>query len=127
MGAVWPVLFGILGLGMAWWIFQKVKEYPEGEAKVAEIADQIHLGAMVFMRREYKMLAWFCLVLIVVLFFALSLSDVIAFIVGALCSAGAGYIGMSTATRATLMPPAVEPALPPMNINSSTMNRPGPG
>ena len=54
MGAsIWPVLFGVVGLAMAYWIFQKVKEYPEGEAKVAEIAEQIHLGAMVLMRREY--------------------------------------------------------------------------
>ena len=34
-GSFWPVVFGIIGLGMAWWIFQKVKEYPAGDAKVA--------------------------------------------------------------------------------------------
>lgn len=103
MGAsIWPVLFGVVGLAMAYWIFQKVKEYPEGEAKVAEIAEQIHLGAMVFMRREYKMLFWFCAVLVVVLAFTLDVSTAIAFIVGALTSAGAGYIGMTTATQANV-------------------------
>ena len=101
---VWPVIFGLVGLGTAWYIYQKVKEFPEGEAKIAEIAEQIHLGAMVFMRREYTMLAWFCLVLIVLLFFSpgLGLSTSLAFLVGALCSAGAGYIGMNTATRANV-------------------------
>jgi len=103
MGAsIWPVLFGVVGLAMAYWIFQKVKEYPEGEAKVAEIAEQIHLGAMVFMRREYKMLFWFCVVLVIILAFTLDLSTALAFVVGALTSAGAGYIGMSTATRANV-------------------------
>ena len=101
---VWPVIFGLVGLGSAWYIYQRVKEFPEGEAKVAEIAEQIHLGAMVFMRREYSMLAWFCLVLLVLLFFSpgLGLGTAASFLVGALCSAGAGYIGMSTATRANV-------------------------
>ena len=108
---VWPVIFGLVGLGSAWYIYQRVKDFPEGEAKVAEIAEQIHLGAMVFMRREYTMLAWFCLVLLVLLFFSpgLGFSTALAFLVGALCSAGAGYIGMSIAvranTRTTVKPP----------------------
>ena len=100
--SLWPVVFGIAGLGMAYWIFQKVKEYPEGEAKVAEIAEEIHLGAMVFMHREYKMLLWFCIVLVILLAATLDMSTAIAFIVGALTSAGAGYIGMTTATRANV-------------------------
>ena len=101
---VWPVIFGLVGLGTAWYIYQRIKDFPEGEAKVAEIAEQIRLGAMVFMRREYTMLAWFCLVLLVLLFFSpgLGSSTAVAFLVGALCSAGAGYIGMSTATRANV-------------------------
>ncbi len=100
--ALWPAVLGLLGLGTAWYIYGKVKEYPEGEARVAEIAEEIHLGAMVFMRREYKMLAWFCLVLIVLLWVYLGFHTAIAFLVGALASGGAGYIGMSTATRANV-------------------------
>ncbi|MDH3414064.1 MAG: sodium/proton-translocating pyrophosphatase, partial [Gammaproteobacteria bacterium] len=100
--ALIPIIFGLGGLGVAWFIFQKVKEYPEGEPKVAAIAEQIHLGAMVFMRREYKILAWFCLVLIIVLWYLLSFATAFAFLVGALSSAGAGYIGMTTATRANV-------------------------
>ena len=57
---------------------------------------------MVFMRREYKMLAIFAGVLLVVLLFSLGVGTAFAFLVGALCSAGAGYIGMSTATRANV-------------------------
>jgi K(+)-stimulated pyrophosphate-energized sodium pump len=100
--ALIPIIFGLGGLGVAWFIFQKVKEYPEGEPKVVAIAEQIHLGAMVFMRREYKLLAWFCLVMIVILWYLLGIDTVFAFLVGALSSAGAGYIGMTTATRANV-------------------------
>jgi len=57
---------------------------------------------MVFMRREYMMLGIFSGVLILVLFFTLGWKTAFAFIVGALCSGVAGYIGMSTATRANV-------------------------
>ena len=98
------MVFGAFGLAGAWFIYQKVKEYPEGEANVVEIAEEIHLGAMVFMRREYKMLAWFCAVLLVLLLISpgLGVGTAFAFLVGAGCSAGAGYIGMNTATRANV-------------------------
>jgi K(+)-stimulated pyrophosphate-energized sodium pump len=102
--ALWPTIFGIVGLITAWYIYQKVREFPEGDPKVVEISDAIHLGAMVFMRREYTMLFWFCLVLFVILLFSpgLGWNTAIAFVVGALASGGAGYIGMNTATRANV-------------------------
>ena len=100
--ALVPTAFGIIGLAAAWYIYHQVRKYPAGEAKVAEIAEAIHRGAMVFMRREYKMLALFCIVLIVLLWATLGTGTAFAFLVGALCSAGAGYIGMSTATRANV-------------------------
>ncbi|HEX9585276.1 MAG TPA: sodium/proton-translocating pyrophosphatase, partial [Gammaproteobacteria bacterium] len=100
--ALIPIILGIGGLAVAWFIFQQVKAFPAGEDKVADIAEQIHLGAMVFMRREYRILLWFCIVLVIILWLALSLATVFAFIVGAVSSAGAGYIGMNTATRANV-------------------------
>ena len=100
--ALIPTLFGVFGLVIAYFIFQKVKEYPEGEAKVKEIGDQIHLGAMVFMRTEYRILFWFVLVLTVLLLFSLGFATAFAFVVGALASGTAGYIGMNTATRANV-------------------------
>ena len=102
--ALVPMIFGAIGLIVAYFIYQKVREYPEGESKVVEIGEEIHLGAMVFMRREYLMLFWFALVLFLILLFApgLGVGTAMAFLVGALTSAGAGYIGMNTATRANV-------------------------
>jgi K(+)-stimulated pyrophosphate-energized sodium pump len=100
--ALIPTLFGVFGLVVAYFIFQKVKEYPEGEAKVKEIGDQIHLGAMVFMRTEYRILFWFALVLTVLLLFSLGFATAVAFVIGAVASGTAGYIGMNTATRANV-------------------------
>ncbi|MCZ6888976.1 MAG: sodium/proton-translocating pyrophosphatase, partial [Gammaproteobacteria bacterium] len=99
-----PPAFGLLGLGVAFVIYALIKRYPEGDDKVKKIADQIHTGAMVFMRREYLMLLLFAGVLVIVLFASpgLGLSTAIAFVLGALSSASAGWIGMYAATKANV-------------------------
>jgi len=97
-----PPLLGGFGLIVAFFIFQVVKKYPEGEGKIAQIAAQIHLGAMVFIKTEYKMLAIFSSILLVLLYFSLGLDTAICFVVGALASGTAGYIGMNTATKANV-------------------------
>ena len=102
VNALVPTLFGIGGLVVAHFIYQKVKEYPTGDAKVTQISDAIHRGAMVFMRREYTFLGVFVGVLFFILWYLLGFGTAFSFIVGALASAGAGYIGMNTATRANV-------------------------
>ena len=66
-----PPIFGLFGLLIALVIYFIVVSYDEGSEKVKKIADQIHLGAMVFMRREYTYLFFFVLVLIALSYFAL--------------------------------------------------------
>ena len=57
--ALIPILLGIGGLFAAYKVFQLVLAHPAGSGKVVEIGDEIHNGAMVFMHREYKILAIF--------------------------------------------------------------------
>ena len=60
---------------------------------------------MVFMRREYTLLAAFALVLFILLLLEtehLGIQTAVAFVAGALASAGAGWIGMYTATKANV-------------------------
>jgi len=97
-----PPIIGGIGLAAAAFTYAQVKKYPEGEGKVVEIGNQIHLGAMVFMTREYKMLAMFSSVLVVLLWIFLGWETAFCFLVGALASGSAGYIGMNTATRANV-------------------------
>ena len=98
-----PPLLGVAGLVAALVIYLLVKRYSEGEDKVKEIAQKIHHGAMVFMRREYSLLLIFAIVLLVLLLLEsehLGVNTAIAFTAGAIASAGAGWIGMYTATKA---------------------------
>ncbi|MDF1819720.1 MAG: sodium-translocating pyrophosphatase [Immundisolibacteraceae bacterium] len=94
---------GIVGLIVALIIYGVIKRTPAGEGAVTEIAQEIHLGAMVFMRREYTQLSLFAGAILIAIFFSpLGLNTAIAFLVGALTSAAAGYIGMFTATKANV-------------------------
>ena len=98
-----PPLFGLAGLVVAFIIYRIIVSYPAGEGQVAEIAALIHKGAMVFMRREYSILGIFLLIVTVLL--AIGFADwrtPVSFVVGALCSAVAGLIGMHTATKANV-------------------------
>ncbi len=98
-----PAVLGALGLIAAFVVYTKVKAYPTATGKVAEIGDAIHRGAMVFMRREYTILAVFVVVVIVLILASpLGWPTAFAFLLGALASAIAGYIGMSTATLANV-------------------------
>jgi K(+)-stimulated pyrophosphate-energized sodium pump len=100
--AILPIAFGVFGLVAAFMIYANILKTPSGEGRVKEIADEIHLGAMVFMASEYKRLAVFCLICIVALYASLGADTAIAFTLGAVCSGTAGYIGMYSATKANV-------------------------
>ncbi|MES9957484.1 MAG: sodium-translocating pyrophosphatase [Sedimenticola sp.] len=97
-----PPLLGIVGLVVAFGIYRQVMTYSTGNEKVTRISEHIHTGAMVFMRREYRMLIIFASVLLVLLYIFLGIKTAIAFVVGAAASGGAGFIGMYSATRANV-------------------------
>ena len=98
-----PPLFGFAGLIVALAIYRVLLSYSGGEGKIAHIGDAIHQGAMVFMHREYKMLAMFAGVLLVLIYFSpLGWHTALSFLVGAAASAAAGYLGMFSATKANV-------------------------
>ena len=100
--AILPIAFGGLGMVAALLIYANILKTPSGDGRVKEIADEIHLGAMVFMASEYKRLGVFCLICIIALYLSLGVDTAIAFTLGALCSGTAGYIGMYSATKANV-------------------------
>jgi K(+)-stimulated pyrophosphate-energized sodium pump len=94
-------LAGVAGLVVAFVIYRRLVSVPVDGDKIRDIADQIHTGAMVFMRREFKVLGLFGLLV----GGALMLKDPyesLAFFLGAIASSAAGYIGMYTATHANV-------------------------
>jgi K(+)-stimulated pyrophosphate-energized sodium pump len=95
-------IIGIIGLMIAISIYFLVKSYPKGNESMQEIAEAIHSGAMVFLRREYLFIAIFVVVLFIVLWRLFSIYTSMAFFTGASCSMLAGFIGMKASTRAAV-------------------------
>ena len=88
-----------LGLGLAYWLYFNIKQQSAGSEKMQKIAENIHLGAMTFLKAEYFRLSIFVFFVALVLFFGFSWKVSFSFFLGATCSALAGFIGMKAATR----------------------------
>ena len=97
-----PPLLGFVGLLVALGIYVVVNRFPEGTDEVKKIGDQIHLGAMTFMKTEYLYLTMFTIVVIVLVWMFLGQDTAIAVLAGALSSSIAGWIGMYSATKANV-------------------------
>ena len=72
----------------------------QGTDTMKEIGKAIQEGASAFLGREYRTLAIFVVIVAVVLGLFIDPETAVAYVVGAICSAGTGYIGMSIAVRA---------------------------
>jgi K(+)-stimulated pyrophosphate-energized sodium pump len=96
------IVVGVLGLVLALGIYRYVVAQPPGSGAMIEIAEQIHLGAMVFLRKEYTILAGFIVVVAILLAIAIHPLTAAAFATGAICSMLAGFFGMKSATKANV-------------------------
>jgi K(+)-stimulated pyrophosphate-energized sodium pump len=99
-----PIL-GLVGLVVVYLIYSWIKRQPDGTDVMKAISDQIHLGAMAYLKQQYSVLLVFIIVVFLLLLFFLpanGLLTAVAYAGGALCSILAGFIGMSAATRANV-------------------------
>ena len=99
---LYPPLLGVIGMIVALAIYSLIMRYPDGEDRVKKIGDQIHTGALTFMKTEYKYLMIFVAILVFLVGIFLSIESAIAVLSGATCSSLAGFIGMYAATKANV-------------------------
>lgn len=101
-------VFGVVALLFVAWKNAWVGKQEVGNDKMARIAKNIADGAMSFLKAEYKVLAIFVVAVAILLFFKGNAEEgsngmvAVSFIVGAICSALAGFIGMKVATKANV-------------------------
>jgi len=101
-------LFGVLALVFVIIKNSWVSKQDEGSEKMSKIAKYIADGAMSFLKAEYKILAIFVVAVAILLFFKGTYEEgsngmvALSFVVGAICSALAGFIGMKAATKANV-------------------------
>ncbi|UCC45284.1 MAG: sodium-translocating pyrophosphatase [Candidatus Zixiibacteriota bacterium] len=96
---IMAAVIGLVGLLFALGLFAWIKRKSTGTDLMSEIAEVIHAGAMVFLRREYSILAVFVVIVFALLSWRIQLNTGLAFLGGACCSMLAGFIGMKAATR----------------------------
>ncbi len=101
-------IMGLIGLLYTLWKFAWVSKQDAGTDRMKEISNYIAVGAMAFLRAEWKILTYFGIIVALLLGFMGSRSAeshwfiAIAFLIGAFFSALAGYIGMRAATKANV-------------------------
>lgn len=101
-------LMGLIGLLYTWLKFNWVSRQDAGNDRMKEISNYIAEGAMAFLKAEWKILAYF-VVIVGILLAVMSQSNphshwsiAVAFVIGAVLSALAGFIGMKAATKANV-------------------------
>ena len=100
---LWIVAW-VAALAFAFWKLKWVESQSQGTDEIAKIAGHIRSGAMAFLNREYRVLSVFVAIVAVLLFLGYNSKGqgmiALAFVLGAICSALAGFIGMWAATAA---------------------------
>ncbi|MDA2920081.1 sodium-translocating pyrophosphatase [Desulfobacterota bacterium AH_259_B03_O07] len=102
IAALFGFILGIVVLGYAYTVYRGINVLPDGTEKMKEIAAAIHEGAMVFLKREYRIIAIFVVVVFILLSVFIDIRAGIAYLGGAICSMVAGFFGMKAATRANV-------------------------
>jgi K(+)-stimulated pyrophosphate-energized sodium pump len=104
------LIIAVVGLAYSWFLVMRVQRAADGNEKMKVVALAIRQGAQAFLKRQYKTIAMFAIILAIAIFVIYTLtgkSDVgvrtsVAFLLGAIASGIAGFVGMWVSVRANL-------------------------
>jgi K(+)-stimulated pyrophosphate-energized sodium pump len=99
---VFALLCGVFAIAYGIWSVLWILKQPEGNARMREIAAAIQQGASAYLNRQYTTISVVGGILFVALGLALGWYTAFGFLVGAVFSGAAGYIGMNISVRANL-------------------------
>src|SRR5204862_7678466 len=97
------LVLGALGLAVAGWLIVRIKAASPGNEKMREVAEAVQEGAKAYLRRQVKAVGIIAVVIFALLFaWKRDMAVPGGFLIGAVCSLAAGYIGMRIAVLANV-------------------------
>jgi len=96
---------GLISILVAIYLYYHVKKQDAGTPKMHEVSSAIREGAIAYLKREYKTLAIFVFIIAILITIALGRKGpvtALAYVIGSICSALAGFIGMDIALKANV-------------------------
>ncbi|MDD2732247.1 MAG: sodium-translocating pyrophosphatase [Candidatus Pacebacteria bacterium] len=97
-----PIIVSIFSIFFVVFLTQKIKKSPSGSGKMNEISSAIREGAVSYLKRQYKAIAFVSIILFLFLWLGFGLWTGLAFLIGAGLSALSGFIGMMVSTQANV-------------------------
>ncbi|PIQ04848.1 MAG: sodium-translocating pyrophosphatase, partial [Candidatus Nealsonbacteria bacterium CG18_big_fil_WC_8_21_14_2_50_37_10] len=95
-----PIIASLFSLVFAYFLIREVRKAPSGSGKQIEVSLAIREGAIAFLKRQYKTVGLVAAFLFFILWFAFGFKTGLGFLIGALFSALAGFVGMMVSTQA---------------------------
>jgi len=96
------LVLSLVGIGFVVYQMRRVLAEDQGNQTMREISQAVQIGAAAFLRREYTYLAGFVVIVALIIGAFINWQTALNFVVGALISASAGYLGMYVAVRANV-------------------------
>jgi K(+)-stimulated pyrophosphate-energized sodium pump len=93
---------GVVGLIATFVTFVGIRRQSPGSQTMQDLAHEIHIGAMAFLRAEYTVLVPFLILVAALLSYAIGVKTGMAYVFGGICSIASGFIGMQGATSANV-------------------------
>ncbi|MDD2753189.1 MAG: sodium-translocating pyrophosphatase [Candidatus Portnoybacteria bacterium] len=97
---LFSIIASLVSVAFTAYLAARIMKYPAGEGKMLEISQAIREGAKAYMNRQYRTVAMVAVVIAAAMFYFFNLTTMLGFLLGAIASAVAGYVGMNISVRA---------------------------